>query len=190
MTAQPAGPTAPEVWILGSSAYGAQVAAHFGLPYCFAHFITDGEGAAEALDIYRESYRGNERNPLPQATVAVWAMAADTQAEAEHWFAPRALWRLGRDRGVYSALPTAEQAAAYPYSPAERQRSEQVRARAIYGTAATVMRQLDGLAASLGLEEVAVLTTVPDPAARRRSYSLLAQAAGLEGAGPMALAAE
>ena len=53
IVAQPAGPHVPEVWILGSSSYGAQVAAHFGLPYCFAHFITDGEGAAEALDIYR-----------------------------------------------------------------------------------------------------------------------------------------
>ena len=189
VVAQPAGPTTPEVWILGSSAYGAQVAAHFGLPYCFAHFITDGEGAAEALGLYRENYRGTERHPRPQATVAVWALAAETQAEAEHWFAPRALWRLGRDRGVYSALPTAEQAAAYPYSQAERHRVEQVRARAIYGTAPTVTRQLHALAASLGLEEVAVLTTVPDPAARRRSYRLLAEAAGLHSTAPMALAA-
>ena len=52
--AQPQGPTVPEVWILGSSDYGAQVAAHFGLPYCFAAFITDGAGAAEALSLYRD----------------------------------------------------------------------------------------------------------------------------------------
>src|SRR5271167_353816 len=55
--AMPAGPTVPEVWVLGSSDYGAQVAAYFGLPYCFAAFITDGEGAAEAMALYRDSYK-------------------------------------------------------------------------------------------------------------------------------------
>ena len=54
IVAQPAGPTVPEAWILGSSDYGAQVAAHFGLPYCFAHFITDGQGCADAIGLYRE----------------------------------------------------------------------------------------------------------------------------------------
>ncbi len=190
VAAQPTGPTTPEVWILGSSAYGAQVAAHFGLPYCFAHFITDGQGAAEALDIYRAHFRPSERTPMPVATVAVWAMAAESPAEAERLFAPRALWRLGRDRGVYSALPTAEEAAAYPYSEAERARVEQIKARALYGTAERVMGQLTGLANELGLEEVAVITTLPEPEARRRSYSLLAQAAGLRAAERVALAAE
>src|SRR5579871_5076471 len=69
--AQPGGPTVPEVWILGSSDYGAQVAAHFGLPYCFAHFITDGNGAAEALDLYRAAYRPSARHPEPYASVCV-----------------------------------------------------------------------------------------------------------------------
>src|ERR1700733_1607978 len=51
--AQPAGPHGPEMWILGSSDYGAQLAAYFGLPYCFAYFFSDGYGAEQALDIYR-----------------------------------------------------------------------------------------------------------------------------------------
>ena len=190
VVAQPTGRTAPEVWILGSSAYGAQVAAHFGLPYCFAHFITDGEGTAEAIDLYRAQYRPSPRNPLPQAAVAVWAMAADSAAEAERLFAPRALWRLGRDRGVYTALPTSEEAAAYPYSELELRRIEQSKGRALYGTADQVVRQLADLAEAVGAEEVAVLTTLPDPAARRRSYTLLAMAAGLQPAELTALAAE
>src|SRR3954467_11380558 len=61
VVAMPTGPTVPEVWMLGSSDYGAQVAAHFGLPYCFAHFITDGQGAAEAMDIYRRTFRPSAR---------------------------------------------------------------------------------------------------------------------------------
>ncbi len=181
----------PEVWILGSSDYGAQVAAHFGLPYCFAHFITDGDGAAEALDIYRETYRPSPRHPAPHAAVAVWALAADTQREAERLFTSRALWRLGRDRGSYTALPTVEEAAAYPYSDREKARLAQIRNRAIYGTGAAVMAKLDSLAAELGAAEIAVITAVADKAARRRSYTLLAEAARLRPARDgTALAAE
>src|SRR5271167_2744591 len=54
--AQPLGPHAPEIWVLGSSNYGAQVAAFFGLPYCFAYFFSDGAGAQQALDIYHASF--------------------------------------------------------------------------------------------------------------------------------------
>ncbi len=190
--AQPTGPTAPEVWILGSSAYGAQVAAHFGLPYCFAHFITDGDGAAEAMALYHDSFRPSARHPAPLGALAVWALAADSQDEAERLFAARALWRLGRDRGVYSALPTDAEAAAYPYSDAERQRADQVRARAIIGTGEAVRERLQALAAQVGAEEVAVITTVPDAQARQRSYALLAAACGLRAGATqqVALAAE
>src|SRR5690606_4298156 len=69
--------TAPQLWMLGSSAYGAQLAAHLGMPYAFAHFITQGEGCAEALALYRHAFRPGW-TPLPQAAVCVWALAADT----------------------------------------------------------------------------------------------------------------
>src|SRR3954463_544494 len=72
INANPQGPTSPEIWILGSSDYGAQVAAHFGLPYAFAYFFTDGQGCEQALDLYRRGYRASERYPKPQATICVW----------------------------------------------------------------------------------------------------------------------
>jgi luciferase family oxidoreductase group 1 len=178
--AQPTGPHVPEVWILGSSDYGAQVAAHFGLPYCYAHFITDGQGAAEAMDIYRATYRPSARWPRPHAAVCVWALAAESEVEADRLFTSRALWRLSRDRGHFPALPSPEEAAAYPYTDAERERVARVKARAIHGTGAQVARRLEDLAADLGAAEVAVLTTVHDPAARRRSYRLIAEAAHAE----------
>src|SRR5690349_7470855 len=87
--AQPAGPTAPEVWVLGSSDYGAQVAAYFGLPYCFAHFITEGRGTEQALALYRTQYRPSARHPSPHAALCVWAVAAETEAEAARLFASR-----------------------------------------------------------------------------------------------------
>lgn len=177
--AMPQSPTRPEVWILGSSDYGAQVAAYFGLPFCFAHFITDGAGAAEALRLYREGYRPSAAHPEPWAGVCVWAMTAETQAEAAWHFRSRELWRLGRDRGVFTALPSPEEAAAYAYSDAEKARLERLRARALYGTPDVVGGRLRALAQELGVQEAAVLTTLHDPEARRRSYALLAAEMGL-----------
>ena len=177
--AQPAGPHVPEVWILGSSDYGAQVAAFFGLPFCFAHFITDGRGADQAMAIYREGYRPSERHPRPYGGLCVWAMAAETEAEAARLFTSREMWRLGRDRGVFAALPSPEEAAAHIYTPAEQERIERLRTRAFYGTADKVGAKLRALADEHGVDEVAVLTTVHDPEARRRSYTLLAEEFGL-----------
>lgn len=182
IVAQPQGPTMAEVWMLGSSDYGAQVAAFFGLPFCFAHFITDGHGTEEALALYRAQYRPSPRHPAPQAALCVWALAADTEAEAERLFASRAMWRLGRDRGVYAALPSPEEALAHEYTEAERARIVRLRARAMAGTAAQVGEKLRALAATHGVEEIAVLTTVHDPEQRRRSYTLLAQEFALAGA--------
>lgn len=177
--AQPQGPTRPQVWILGSSNYGAQVAAHFGLPYCFAHFITNGAGTEEAIGLYRDLYRPSADWPEPVAAACVWACAAASEADAERLYASRALWQLGRDHGVYAALPTIEEALAYPYSEAERARMAERRARAILGTGEQVAGQLRALAERLGIEEIAILTTVADPVARRESYRLIAGAAGL-----------
>ena len=68
VAAQPEGPTRPEVWVLGSSDFGAQLAAYLGLPYCFAHFITEGSGSREAMAIYRSTFRphGDARAGWPR----------------------------------------------------------------------------------------------------------------------------
>ncbi len=176
--AQPQGPTAPETWILGSSDYGAQVAAYFGLPYCFAHFITDGRGAEQAFDVYRRSYRPSPLQPEPYAAACVWALAAETEAEAEYLFTSRAIARLNRDRGIFAPLVSPEEAIATQLSDGDRARVARLRERAIYGTAASVAAALRALAEAQGLAEIAVLTTVHDPVTRRHSYSLLARAHG------------
>jgi luciferase family oxidoreductase group 1 len=177
--AQPQGSTVPEVWMLGSSDYGPQVAAWFGLPFCFAHFITDGSGVEPAMALYRETYRPSERHPRPHAALCVWALAAETEAEAARLFSSREMWRLGRDRGVYTALPSPEEAAAQRYSATELQRIERLRARALYGTPAVVGQKLRALAEQYDVDEIAILTTLYDPEARRHSYTLLAREFGL-----------
>ena len=117
VSASPAVPTRPEVWILGSSDYGAQVAAYFGLPYCFAHFITE-RGSEDAVAVYREGFRPHPGVPgrleAPRAALGVFALAADTEAEAWRLYKSRELWRLFRDTGRYPPLPSVEEAEAYP----------------------------------------------------------------------------
>src|ERR1700749_1986391 len=80
------------MWILGSSDYGAQLAAHFGLPYAFAYFFTDGQGAETAMALYKERFQPSERHPKPQATLCICPPRPDSDEDG----APLA---LSRDRG-------------------------------------------------------------------------------------------
>ena len=64
------GLTSPELWILGSTDYGAQLGAYLGLPYAYAYFFTEGRGTEQALELYRRLYRPSERHPLPHAPSA------------------------------------------------------------------------------------------------------------------------
>lgn len=174
--AHPLGPTSPELWILGSSDYGAQLAAHFGLPYAFAYFFSDGRGVEEALDLYRRNYRPSPRHPKPQATICVWALAADTEAEARRLLMTRELWRIGFEQGLRNALVSPEEAAAYPYTDTQRATIESLRRKAFVGTAEQVATRLTELANRLELDELVIVTWTYDPAPRHRSYELLADA--------------
>ena len=179
--AQPKGDTRPEMWILGSSDYGAQVAAYFGLPFCFAAFITEGRGLEQAFHLYREGYRPSPTHPEPHGAACVWAVTAETQEEAAYLFSSREMSRLNRDKGIYAALPSPEEAASVVLSEGDKARIERIRSRAIYGTPDVVGAKIRELADAHGLSEVAVLSTVHDPEARRRSYALLAKEFGLTG---------
>ncbi|MGZ8317895.1 MAG: MsnO8 family LLM class oxidoreductase, partial [Telluria sp.] len=90
ISAQPRGATSPNLWLLGTSDYGASLAAQLGLPFGFFHCLRDGEGAEEALALYHASYQPSERYPHPQATLCVWALACDTEQEAQRQLMTRA----------------------------------------------------------------------------------------------------
>ena len=171
-----AGVAPPEVWILGSSDYGAQLAAQLGLPYAFAYFFMDGQGVEQALDLYRRLYRPSERHPTPQPTICVWALAADTEVDARFHALSRERWRLDRQRGVLGPLRRPDAVAAQGFSIDEQQQVDALRRKALVGTAAQVASGMRALASSLGLSELVVNTWAHDPAVRRHSYGLLAQA--------------
>jgi luciferase family oxidoreductase group 1 len=169
----------PDVWILGSSNYGAQLAAELGLPYAYAYFFMDGAGVEQALDIYRRLYRASERHPLPQPTICVWALAADTTEQACHLALSRERWRVDRNRGVFGPLQTPERIASQGFTPDEQAVIDAMRTKALVGTGAEVGAALRALAASLQLDELVINTWSHDREARRRSYTLLAQDFGL-----------
>jgi luciferase family oxidoreductase group 1 len=173
---------APQLWMLGSSDYGAQLAAHLGLPYAFAYFFMDGQGVEQALDLYRSLYRPSARHPKPQATVCVWALAADSEEEARHHALSRERWRLDRARGVFGALQSPDEVARRGFDDIELQQLAPMRDKAFVGTANTVGRRLRALAEELQLDELVINTWAFEPAVRRRSYALLAREFDLQGA--------
>jgi luciferase family oxidoreductase group 1 len=179
VVAQPTGPSTPELWILGSSDYGAQLAAYFGLPYGFAYFFSEGTGVEQALDLYRNNYRPSENNPKPIATICVWALAADTEEEALHQFKTRERAIIDRRQGIRLPLMPPEEAER-PYSAAELATVEKLRRKAIVGSSEQVAARLKELAKGLELDELVVVTWTYDPAPRHRSYELLAEAFALK----------
>jgi luciferase family oxidoreductase group 1 len=174
--ANPQGPSWPQIWILGSSDYGARLAAHFGLPYAYAYFFTDGRGTEEALALYRQGFRSTSEQPQARATICVWALAAQTETEAWHLLKSREHWRVGFERGLRTPLLAPEVAEAYPYTTADRTIIERLRERAIVGTGEQVAAKLRTIAASFDLDEIVINTWTHDPAARIRSYELIAAA--------------
>jgi luciferase family oxidoreductase group 1 len=172
--AQPAGEGGPQPWLLGSTGYTARLAAQLGLPYCFAHFFNDGEGADAALGLYRERFVPGGAAPA-HAAVCVWAAAAPTLREAEALVLPYALWRARREPGRAAPFPGPDQLAGPP-TPHERATIERLRERVIFGTPDAVASRLATLAATLGIDELVITTATHDPADRQRSFALIAKA--------------
>ena len=173
-------PERPEPWLLGSSMQSALWAAELGMGYAFADFIN--AGGAHIADTYRGSFVTGERLGAPRQAVAAWAIAADSEEEAQRLASSsRMVFRLMR-QGRLVPVPTPEKAMRFlaaegldPLAPTGGRRE-------ILGTPETVRAGLETLADEYGAEEVIVVSIMHDHAARRRSYELIAEAFGLEGA--------
>ena len=176
--AQPTSNTTPALWILGSSNYGAQLAAHLGLPYAFAYFFSDGVGCEQALEMYRSHFKPSAYLDKPQATICVSALAADTEEQAWYQFQSRARWRLERNRGRVTALLPPDMAVA-DLSPQDAFAIEAMRDDALVGSAAQAADKMRALAKRLELDELVVCTWVHDPQVQLRSFELLSQAFSL-----------
>jgi luciferase family oxidoreductase group 1 len=179
VTATPDPGSAPDVWLLGSSDYGAAVAAVLGTPYSFAHFINP-RGGPGAVASYRENFRPDgDRRSAPQVNVCVIVLCAETDDEVDALAATAALWRLALEHGRPGPVPSPERALAHPFTDDQRARNQKMRQHHAIGTPEVVAARLHEVADLYDTDELLLLTITHDPAARRRSYELVAQACNL-----------
>ncbi len=181
--AMPTGPTAPEVWLLGSSDQSAALAAHLGTGFSFAHFINQ-EGGAEVTRAYRQAFRPSAWLDAPRASAAVFVVCADTEAEARRLAKSRELFIVRLYTGRPGRYPSIEEAESYPYTERELAILRHAQGRTIAGTPEQVRERLEALAADYEADELIIVSIAYDPKARRRSYELLAKVFGLAEASP------
>ncbi|MFN9779711.1 MAG: LLM class flavin-dependent oxidoreductase [Alphaproteobacteria bacterium] len=177
--ASPRGPGLPEMWMLASSMNGALYAAELGMPLAFAQFISPDDSGPEAAAVYRNSFKPRQPGEEPRVALAVFALAAETEEEAERLCATRNLWVMQLLRNQAGPFPSPEEALAYPYTPQDRVMLRAIAARGVTGTPDRVKTGLEQMAAAYGAEEVVVLTITYSFEARLRSYELLADAFAL-----------
>jgi len=174
--AVPGSGTEVPLWILGSSTFGAQLAAKLGLPYGFAsHFAP--QSLDLALSIYRERFAPSAQQETPYAVVGVNVIAAETDEEARRLFTSQQMSFANMFRGQRTLTqPPIDDIETY-WSPSERSQASQMLACSIVGSPATVRSGLRALVERTRADELMVVSDVFDPEKRRRSFSLIAEAA-------------
>ncbi len=168
----------PPVWLLGSSDFGARLAAKLGLGYAFAHHFSP-DWVLAASRAYREEFQPSTTLAQPKLILTISVICAETDAEAERLGATLGLVGLRRAQGRFEPLPSPEEALAYNCQPWERQQAEAYRKNHFIGSPAKVYREINELVAATGADEIMVSTMTHGHAARRRSYELLAEVFGL-----------
>jgi luciferase family oxidoreductase group 1 len=166
------------VWILGSSLYGAQLAAHLGLPYAFASHFAPAE-LDNALAVYRQRFQPSEHLDKPYVMLGASAFCADTDEEARLLFTSQQQAFINLRSGRAGPLPPPDP----HFSPDEagRYMLDHALSCALVGSPATVRAAMDAFVARTGADELMLTAQIYDHAARVRSYELVAQAAGMAG---------
>lgn len=177
--AVPASGTKVPLWILGSSQFGAQLAAELGLPYAFAsHFAP--EQLLNALDIYRRNFKASQQLAKPYTMVGVNVIAADTDTEAKRLATTQQMSFADIIRGQRRlSRPPIDDIDTY-WTPQEKLHAQNMLSRSIVGSLETVRRGLKALASETSADELIIVSDVFDFNARVKSIQLIAQAAELK----------
>ncbi|MFY8106850.1 MAG: LLM class flavin-dependent oxidoreductase [Elstera sp.] len=176
LRAIPAAGTEVPLWILGSSTFGAQLAAQLGLPYAFAsHFAP--QSLLEALEIYRHRFQPSEQLAKPYAMAGVNIIAAETDAEARRLATTQQMSFTNLIRGTRGlSSPPIDDIETY-WSPNEKAHVQAMLARTIIGSPETVRAGLARFVAETGVDEVMIVSDIYDHAARLRSFEIIASVA-------------
>jgi luciferase family oxidoreductase group 1 len=161
------------VWILGSSTFGAQLAAHLGLPYAFASHFAPAQ-MMQAVAIYRERFRPSERLAAPRVMLGLNVFAAETDAEARRLFSSLQQAFLNLRSGRPGKLPPPVDGLDAQLDPYARNMLDQALACSVVGGPETVRRGLTEFAARTGADELMITAQIHDHAARVRSFEILA----------------
>jgi len=166
------------LWILGSSTFGAELAAALGLPYAFAsHFAPDS--LFEALEIYRSQFRPSRQLDHPYAMVGVNIVAAETDDEARQLFTTVQQSFTNLVRGAPGQLqPPINDIETY-WSPPEKYQAKRMLKHSIVGAPETVLQDLESFLTMTKADELMIVTSVYNQAARVRSYEIVAELRGL-----------
>ena len=173
--AVPGGGSNVPLWILGSSLFGAQLAAELGLPYAFAsHFMPDA--LVTALDTYRRSFKPSPQLDRPYAMAGVNVFAAVTDAEARRLFTSAQQAFLNLIRGARGRLPPPVDDIEPSWTPLEKAQVSARLACSFVGSTETVRDELKQFIERTRVDELMVVSAIYDEAARLRSYELVADA--------------
>jgi luciferase family oxidoreductase group 1 len=169
--------TMPAVFILGSSDYGARLAAALGLPYAFAHHFSS-RFTMPAMRLYREGFQPSARLERPYAVLTVSVVCAETDEEARELAAAWALsfWRL-RTTGRPRPFPSPQEVAAHVWTAEERAFLDMHVAAQAVGSPGTVRARLRALLDETAADELMATTPLTDADARERSVRMLAELA-------------
>lgn len=170
--AMPSDAPLPPVWLLGSSDYSAYLSGRMGLGYAFASHFSDHD-AVEPMLAYRTAFEPVGEMAQPYSIIAVAAVIAESDEEAERLSLTYDLNWLRRARGVLMPLPSPEEAAAHPWTEQERAYVAQRRKRLFAGSPQTVVARLKEFADATKADEIMVTSSIFDFDARVRSYELL-----------------
>ncbi len=165
------------VWILGSSTYGAQLAAHMGLPYAFASHFAPSE-MMRAIDIYRQTFRPSEHLEKPYVMLGYNVFAAETDAAARLLFTSVQQAFVNLRTGTPGKLPPPVEGYYERLDGAARGMIDAALACSAVGSVETVRGAIKAFAERTGADELMVTSQIWDPAARIRSIELLAEAVG------------
>jgi len=167
---------APEIWLLGSSGFSAQLAALLGLPFAFAHHFS-GDNTEAALDLYREAFRPSDFLEAPHSMLAVSVIADASSEVVRREMLPGALTFIRMRRGLKPEPASIDEALAYEFSPLELDFIAHRNARQAIGTPEQVRAQLESLLASTGVDELMVQPSGATAAGRKHSLELVASLA-------------
>ena len=175
--------TAPEVWLLGSRADSAAMAAEMGLPFSFAHFfgLATEHGPAIA-EMYRQNFQPSEYLSEPKVNVALQVLCAESDEDAQRIGASRNLSRVRSVQNIREGVPPIEEALAYEYRPDEWAYLSKLKESYIDGTPEYVRDEIEALADTYDTNDIGIVTICYDFADRVRSYELVAEVFGLAGA--------